>query len=233
MGSWACTYYEGDNGIWHPPDLFLFIFKRNICTWYFSFSLFIFFQNLITVQFSESIKSSKPQSSLKNFSIILVNGHSILTHILYIVDVLLYLKGSGFVRPDPKRVDKAVSCCVRVHAYELIPVNSLKRKVCSKICFCLFICCCFLLPLVFFTCSFFAYSFFWPSYSLFFICLFVQVLIFWSPSFFSLACQVIPHLLICLPPASKSFQGVTHTLYWSGHLVVKPGQMKYQAYHEL
>ena len=66
VGSWACTYYEGDNGIWHPPDLFLFIFKRNICTWYFSFSLFIFFQNLITVQFSESIKSSKPQSSLKN-----------------------------------------------------------------------------------------------------------------------------------------------------------------------
>ena len=87
------------------------------------------------MQFSESIKSSKPQSSLKNFSIILVNGHSILTHILYIVDVLLYLKGSGLVRPDPKRVDKAVSCCVRVHAYELIPVNSLKRKVCSKICF--------------------------------------------------------------------------------------------------
>ena len=94
------------------------------------------------MQFSESIKSSKPQSSLKNFSIILVNGHSILTHILYIVDVLLYLKGSGFVRPNPKRVDKAVSCCVRVHAYELIPVNSLKRKMCSKICFSFIICCC-------------------------------------------------------------------------------------------
>ena len=66
------------------------------------------------------------------------------------IDVLLYLKGSGFVWPDPKRVDKAVSCCVRVHAYELIPVNSLKRKVCSKICFCLFICCCFWL-LIFFS----------------------------------------------------------------------------------
>ena len=174
------------------------------------------------MQFSESIKSSKPQSSLKNFSIILVNGHSILTHILYIVDVLLYLKGSGLVRPDPKRVDKAVSCCVRVHAYELIPVNSLKRKVCSKICFCLFICCCFLLPFVFFTCSFFAYSFFWPSYSLFssvhlFRCSYSCLLL-----FFSLACQVFPHLLICLPPASKSFQGGTHTLNWSGHLVVEP-----------
>ena len=100
------------------------------------------------------------------------------------IDVLLYLKGSGLVWPDPKRVDKAVSCCVRVHAYELIPVNSLKRKVCIKICFCLFICCCFWLLICFFTCSFFAYSFFSPSYSLLFICLFVQVLIFWSPSFF-------------------------------------------------
>ena len=103
---------------------------------------------------------------------------------MYIVDLLLYLKGSGFVRPNPKRVDKAVSCCVRVHAYELIPVNSLKRKMCSKICFSFIICCClWLLICFFFTCYFFAYSFFSPSYSLF-ICLFVQVLIFWSPSFF-------------------------------------------------
>ena len=79
------------------------------------------------------------------------SGHSILIHILYIVDVLLYLKGSGFVRPNPKRVDKAVSCCVRVHAYELIPVNSLKRKMCSKICFSFIICCCLWLLICFFS----------------------------------------------------------------------------------
>ena len=148
------------------------------------------------------------------------------------IDVLLYLKGSGFVWPDPKRVDKAVSCCVRVHAYELIPVNSLKRKVCSKICFCLFICCCFWL-LIFFhvliCCLLFLLAFLLTSFHLF-ICSGAHFLV---SSFFSLACQVFPHLLICLPPASKSFQGVTHTLNWSGHLVVKPGQMKYQAHHEL
>ena len=168
------------------------------------------------MQFSESIKSSKPQSSLKNFSIILVNGHSILTHILYIVDVLLYLKGSGLVRPDPKRVDKAVSCCVRVHAYELIPVNSLKRKMCSKICFSFIICCCLWL-LIFFSGALFLLIHFLSVYL--FRCSFSGLLL-----FFSLACQVIPHLLICLPPASKAFQGVTHTLNWSGHLVVEPMQ---------
>ena len=146
---------------------------------------------------------------------------------------LLYLKGSGFVWPDPKRVDKAVSCCVRVHAYELIPVNSLKRKVCSKICF-LFVhlllfsaAHLFFHVLIFFLLFFLAFLL--TSFYLF-ICSGAH---FRASFFFSLACQVFPHLLICLPPASKSFQGVTHTLYWSGHLVVKPGQMKYQAHHEL
>ena len=185
------------------------------------------------MQFSESIKSSKPQSSLKNFSIILVNGHSILIHILYIVDVLLYLKGSGLVRPDPKRVDKAVSCCVRVHAYELIPVNSLKRKMCSKICFSFIICCCLWLLICFFSRALFLLTPFSRLLTHFlsvylFRCSFSGLLL-----FFSLACQVIPHLLICLPPASKAFQGVTDTLNWSGHLVVEPGQMKYQVHHEL